>query len=234
MKSRPSSSELHSGPGFRLRRDIERPAADLVARLSTFPTPDISDRMNRMYTVSTDIKNRTGSARVCGPACTVQVYPGDNLMVHKALDVAQPGDVVVVYAGNSMNGIVGDMIAAKAKHRGIQGFIVDGLIRDVQGIREVDLPVFARGVTPIGPLHRGPGELNFPVSCGGVVVRPGDVVVGDENGVVVVAQDFLFDVVTRLEERSAALEEYTAKVRRGEFSNDWVDRTLSEGGCEGL
>lgn len=111
MPTRPNSSELHSGPGFRIRREIERPDKDLVSRLSEFPTPDISNRMSRLYTASDDIKNRTTKRRICGPACTVQVYPGDNLMVHKALDVAQPRDVVVVYAGNFTNGIMGDMIA---------------------------------------------------------------------------------------------------------------------------
>ncbi|MDA0629289.1 RraA family protein, partial [Acinetobacter baumannii] len=122
-------------------------------------------------------------------ACTVRVFPGDNLMVHKSLDIAQPGDIVVVTAGGSnMNAILGDMICTKAKHRHIAGFIVDGLIRDLPDILPLDFPVWARGTTPIGPLHRGPGEVNYPIACGGVVVNPGDLVVADDAGIVAIPQ----------------------------------------------
>lgn len=103
------------------------------------------------------------------------------------------------------------------------------MIREVAGVTDVGVPVSARGVTPIGPLHRGPGELYYPVACGGVVVvQPGDVIVGDENGVAVVARDFFEEVVTSLEARKEGLDKYVADIRRGEFSNDWVDRTLAE------
>jgi len=112
-------------------------------------------------------------------------------MVHKSLDLAQPGDVIVVDAGASpMNAVLGDLISTKARHRGIGGFVVDGLIRDLPAILELgDFPVFARGITPIGPLHRGPGEINYPICAGGIVVHPGDIVMGDQNGVVVVPRE---------------------------------------------
>ena len=109
--------------------------------------------------------------------------------------------------------------------------MIDGLIRDLPGVQETGLPVFARGVTPIGPLHRGPGELNYPVSCGGIVVNPGDIIVGDENGVVVVRQDFAEELLQRLYVQRDALEAYVADVKQGIFSNEWVDRTLSAGNC---
>tara|TARA_R110002094_G_scaffold111900_7_gene108652 strand:+ start:72 stop:782 length:711 start_codon:yes stop_codon:yes gene_type:complete len=231
MNHKPQSADMHPGPGFRIRQNIERPTAEDVARLARFATPDISDSMNRLYTMSRDITHLVGPRTVCGPVCTVEVYPGDNLMVHKVLDVAQPGDIVVVHGGSGPNGIIGDLIATKARHRGIAGFIVDGLVRDVAGIEAVGMPVFGRGVTPMGPLHRGPGEINYPISCGGTVVLPGDVVVADENGVVVVRRDFLTDLLERLEQRESKLADYVAAVQRGEFSNDWVDRTLDAGGC---
>jgi len=160
------------------------------------------------------------------------VFPGDNLMVHKSLDIARPGEVVVVDAAASRrNAVLGDLICAKAKHRGIAAFIVDGLVRDLPAVREIGLPVFARGTTPVGPLHRGPGEINYPVVCGGVVTNPGDIVVADEAGMVVVPYGIAADLLARLRADRERLEQYTADVRRGEFDNVWVDRLLGEHGC---
>src|SRR5260370_14810705 len=111
--------------------------------------------------------------RLCGPACTVKVFPGDNLMVHKSLDVAMPGDIVVIDAhASSMNAVLGDLVSTKAKHRGIAGFVVDGFVRDLPNILELDFPIFARGTTSIRPLHRGPGEINYPIFCRRPVVNP--------------------------------------------------------------
>lgn len=231
--SKPKSAEMHPGPGFRVRRWHEQPPEGAIERLARFDTPNISDLMNRLYTMTSLVKNLTDpSLRIIGPACTVKVYPGDNLMVHKCLDIAKPGDVVVVDAANSGNtAVLGDLISTKARHRGIAGFVVDGMIRDLPAIQALgDFPVFARGVTPIGPLHRGPGEINHAVSCGGIVVNPGDIIVGDLNGVVVVPRGIAEDLIARLEAREAAEADYTAAVARGDFSNDWVDQLLSTNG----
>jgi len=160
---------MHPGAGFRVRSEVERPEPDAIAGFSAFETPAISDQMNRLYTMAPAIRNVAGEhMRLVGPACTVKVYPGDNLMVHKALDVAQPGDVIAIdTSASTMTAVLGDLVSTKARHRGVAGFVVDGLIRDLPGIRALgDFPVFARGVTPIGPLHRGPGEINYPVSVG--------------------------------------------------------------------
>jgi len=178
MLSKPKSAELHPGPGFRIRKNITRPPAELIEKFKQFETPDVSDMMNRLYTMSLEIQNRVNDQMICGPAVTVKCFPGDNLMVHKSLDIVKPGDIIVVDAGGShMNGIIGDLISTKAKHRGVKGFVIDGLVRDIAGIKEVGMPVFAKGITPIGPLHRGPGEINFPISCGGIVVNPGDIII---------------------------------------------------------
>jgi regulator of RNase E activity RraA len=233
MVSKPKSAEMHPGPGFRICVDVERPDPDVIAAITEFPTPTISDLMNRLYTMSTAIKPVTTAAnRIAGPACTVRCYPGDNLMVHKSLDVAQPGDVVVVdTSSSSMTAVLGDLISTKARHRGIAGFVVDGLIRDLPTVEGLgDFPVFARGVTPIGPLHRGPGEINHAISAGGIVVYPGDVIVGDPNGVVVVPRGCVDRLLRRLQEQAAAESDYTAAVARGDFSNDWVDALLEQNG----
>lgn len=235
MVGKPKTAEMHSGPGYRLRTHVERPSADALQALRQFDTPTISDMMNRLYSMSPAVRNLTDpELKLCGPACTVKVYPGDNLMVHKSLDLAEPGDVVVVdTSASGLTAVLGDLVSTKARHREIAGFVVDGLIRDLPGIRELgDFPVFARGVTPIGPLHRGPGEINYPISAGGIVVSPGDVIVGDLNGVVVVPLEVADEMVERLQKRQAKESDYTAAVARGEFSNEWVDAILESGGVE--
>ncbi len=230
----PASADIFPGVGFRIRRKITRPSCDASEMFKDFELADISDHLNRLYTIDPTIRCLAGnSKRLAGPACTVKVYPGDNLMVHKALDIAKPGDVVVVDArGAKANAVLGDTISMKARHRGIAGFIVDGYIRDVSGIQEMDYPVYARGATIVGPLHRAPGEINYPVCCGGVVVNPGDIIIADNSGVVVVPQSCAEQLrveLLRHNERAAA---YLENVRKGEFSNAWVDQLLASARCE--
>jgi len=231
--TKPRSAEMHPGPGFRLRFEIERPDPALIARFARFDSPSISDQLNRMFTMSTAIQLQTDpSHRLLGPAVTVKVFPGDNLMVHKSLDIAQPGDILVVDAsGSSLTAVLGDLVSTKARHRGIRGVVIDGLVRDLPAIQALgDFPVFARGITPIGPLHRGPGEVNFPISAGGIVVHPGDIIAADLNGVVVIPRDVAPTIAQRLEIRAAIEAEYLAAVQRGEFSNGWVDDLLEAAG----
>lgn len=234
MNKRLRSAALNPGPGFRIRTDFARLEEIVYRQLGRFETPDISDMLNRLYAVDSEIRSLTSPDHfLCGPVCTVKVFPGDNLMVHKVLDIAKPGDVVAIDAGGShMNAVLGDIICTKARHRGIQGFIVDGLIRDLPQIRELDFPVFARGETAIGPLHRGPGEINYPIALGGIVVNPGDVIVADAAGIVAAPQDIVAELIRRLKVHEAGSREYIEAVQRGEFSNAWVDELLAEQNCE--
>jgi RraA family protein len=230
--STPKSAQMNAGPGFRIRLEIQRSPRELIDQYRQFDTPDISDMLNRLYAMNNGIHDLTGAGSICGPACTVKVFPGDNLMVHKVLDVAKPGDVVVVDAGGSKsNAVLGDLICTKARHRGIAAFVIDGLVRDLPDIIADGFPVYACGETPIGPLHRGPGEINFPVACGGVVVNPGDIIVGDKAGIVVIRKEFAMEILQRLNEQKLTLEPYVASVKKGEFSNEWVDRYLNETNC---
>ena len=233
VPNKPKSAEINPGPGFRIRMSFARLDAAFVQQFEEFDSPDISDQLNRLYALTSAIHCLTGAQhQVVGPACTVKVYPGDNLMVHKVLDVAEPGDVVVVDAGASpMNAALGSLISTKAQHRGIAAFIVDGFVRDLPEIVPLDFPVFARGTTPIGPLHRGPGEINYPICCGGVVVNPGDIVVADGFGVVIVPSDNAEDILERLKAYAAKNKDYFAGVKKGVFSNKWVDDLLDESGC---
>lgn len=230
----PTSADIHPGPGFRVMRDFKRSNLDVAAMFRDFGVQDISDHLNRLYGVECSIRCLSGGdRRLIGPACTVKVYSGDNLMVHKALDIAKPGDVVVVDAGGSIkNAVLGDTISMKARHRGIAGFVVDGYVRDLDAIRALNFPVYARGETLVGPLHRGPGEINFPVCCGGVVVAPGDIIVADKGGIVVMPRSYLEQLYAKLMQHKDRMTTYLAAVKRGEFSNAWVDRQLESAHCE--
>jgi len=224
---------VHPGPGFRIREDFPRLPDETVRAFREFTTTDISDLLNRLYAVDSEIRYLSGpDETISGLACTVRAYPGDNLMVHKSLDIAKPGDIVVVTANGAKSyAVLGDMISRKAKHRGIGGYVVDGLVRDLPDIQELGMPVYARGTTPVGPLHRGPGEINYPIACGGVVVNPGDIVVADRAGVVIVPQGFADELLLRLRRYVDGNAEYLEAVRRGEFSNEWVDKQLRESNC---
>lgn len=233
----PQSSEIDPGPGFRVRREIERPAADEIQRLAELDIALVADMMNRLYVMRPGLLPISPNPAVdlTGPVCTVKVFPGDNLMIHASLDIARPGDVVVVdTAGASHNAVFGDMVANKAVARGIAGFVIDGLVRDVEGIIETGLPVYARGTTPRGPLHRGPGEVNYPISCGGLSVAPGDIVKASPDGVILVPREAVRTVLARAETKATKEADYVAAVRRGEFSNQWVTDMLEANGCDGF
>jgi RraA family protein len=232
MAIKPQTAEIQPGPGFRVKLSKPTLPDSLIKEFAVFPTADISDAQNRLYTMSSDIKNIVNRRRLIGVACTVKVYPGDNLMVHESLDIAKPGDVIVVDVGGHKNtAVFGDLVASKAKHLGIAGFIIDGLTRDLEKLREVDIPVFTLGTTPIGPLHRGPGEVNYPVSCGGIVVNPGDLIIADDDGVVVVRNEMAEEIAARLKRQDVKLSDYVARVKKGDFSNEWVQSALRDAGC---
>ncbi len=206
----------------------------MLKLLYQFDSPAISDQLNRLYTVSAKIKPLTAMRKkLIGPACTVKVVPGDNLMVHKALDFVEEGDIIVVDSnGIESSAVLGDLVSIKAAHRGVIGFVADGLVRDIEGIRRTNLEVFARGITPNGPFHRGPGEINYPIQCGGVIVNPGDIVFGDLSGIVIIPKDFLVTLIERLTQKVKTEYAYKTAVINGDFSNNWVDNILKKQSCE--
>ena len=231
--NKPKAAEIVPGPGFRIRASFERLDAEVMREFAAFDTPDVSDQLNRLSAVEPAIRCLTGpGSKVVGPACTVKVHPADNLMVHASLDIAQPGDVVVIDAGGtSVNATLGNLVCAKAQHRGIAAFIIDGYVRDLPRIEPLGFPVWARGGTTTGPWHNGPGEINYPISCGGVVVSPGDVIVADAAGVVVVPRDDAEEILARLRAFEGKNERYFAAIQKGDFSNKWVDDALADRGC---
>lgn len=232
--NKPKASEIIPGPGFRIKSSFARLDAALMRQFADFDTPDVSDQLNRLFALAPAIKCLTGAgSKVVGPACTVKVHPADNLMVHASLDVARPGDIVVVDAGGaSVNATLGNLVCAKAQHLGIAAFVIDGSVRDLPKIEPLGFPVWARGATTTGPWHNGPGEINYPISCGGIVVNPGDIVVADVAGVVIVPRDDAEVVLERLRTFEGKNERYFAAIQKGDFSNKWVGDALSERGCQ--
>lgn len=169
--------------------DFPRPDAGLVARLAALPSANIGDAMDRLGAMDSRIGPIWPGATVAGPAFTVWTRSGDNDAVHRALAVAQPGDVIVVSGGaDESRALIGEIMGARARTRGLAGFVLDGAARDAQGLADITMPVFARAVTPAGPYKFGPGHLSCPVAVGGVAVLPGDIIVGDADGVVVIPQ----------------------------------------------
>jgi regulator of RNase E activity RraA len=195
------------GPGFRIRTGLPRPSPSLVEGFAGVPSSSAADAMGRFHFMDPGIVPRTGLP-LCGVAVTVSARPGDNLMVHYALEVAEPGDVLVVNTnGNTTGAVFGELMCHTALAAGVGGLVVDGAIRDVDEIRTLGFAAFSRSVSPGACDKDGPGEINVPIACGNTVVMPGDIVIGDSDGVVIVPQDDAEEVLSRvtgIREREAA------------------------------
>ncbi|MDR3561333.1 MAG: 4-carboxy-4-hydroxy-2-oxoadipate aldolase/oxaloacetate decarboxylase [Negativicutes bacterium] len=179
-----------SNVGFRVYTKINRPSKELVEQFKGLPVANIADEMNRLSCMDACIKP-LNSTPLLGTAFTVKARVGDNLMLHTAIDMAQPGEIIIVDdQGDTANSLIGENMMLWAERRGISGMVIDGAVRDVETLSQMKFPVYATGVQPNGPYKDGPGEINVPVCCGGITVNPGDIIVGDADGVVVIkAQD---------------------------------------------
>ncbi|TBW39476.1 RraA family protein [Siculibacillus lacustris] len=216
--------------GFRIFTRVPRPAPDLIAAFADLAAADVGDVM-RTFNVMEAGLVAIVPGRFVGPALTVRVRAGDNLMIHKALDLAQPGDVVVIDGqGDLDNALIGENLALWAHHRGVAGLVIDGGVRDIEQLRSIGLPIRARGVTPAGSFKTGGGEVNVPIACARVVVMPGDVVIGDADGVAVVPQrdiaGVLAGVAAKLATESAA--------KTGIAAGNWVRPTTTDDAVRGM
>jgi regulator of RNase E activity RraA len=171
--------------GFQvLKRSRSVPAA-LAARFSTIPVANISDSMQRLSAGGAALRPMHAGGVLCGPALTVKTRPGDNLLIHMAMNLAVEGDVIVVDAGGDLtNALIGERMLAYCIAKKFAGVVINGAVRDSAWIRAQTFPVFAAGVTHRGPYKDGPGEINVPVCIGGMVIEPGDLIVGDDDGLV--------------------------------------------------
>ena len=191
--------------GNRIFTEIDRAPLETVEKFRDIPSSNIGDMMNRLYCMRENIQ-RIGQHKkqLLGTAFTVKVPDGDNVFIHKALDMIKPGDVLCIDGnGCTSRSLMGEIMFTYAQNNGCAGIIVDGAIRDSDSLDELDIPVYAIAVTPQGPYKNGPGEINVPVSCGGQVVFPGDILIGDADGVCVVRKEEAYKILSDVEKKFA-------------------------------
>ncbi|MCX7780104.1 MAG: RraA family protein [Negativicutes bacterium] len=221
-----------SNVGFRIYTKINRPSKELVESFRGLPVANIADEMNRFFCMDARIKpvNKTP---LLGTAFTVRARTADNLLFHKALDLAQPGDVIIIDAqGDTVNSITGEIMMREARKKGLAGIVIDGAVRDFDALKEMDMAIYAAGITPKGPYKDGPGEINVPVSCGGVVVNPGDIVVGDSDGIVIINPKDAPVVLEKAKAKYAKEQAIFKAIEEGTRDKSWVDKELKARGCE--
>ena len=197
--------------GCRIRRNFERPSKELVEAFRGIPVANIDDNCGRIAAVDSSIYPLNPKARLLGTAFTVNAPAGDNLLFHAALDMSN-----------------------YAKSRGIAGIIIDGCVRDSYTLSQMDFPVYAKGITPNGPYKNGPGEMNFPVSFAGIVINPGDIIVGDSDGLLAIKPDEHTAELAEIARKYHAGEEKQLEgiLTRGEWPRPWVDEALKKVGFE--
>lgn len=218
--------------GFRIYTKISRPSKEMIDGFKDIPVANIADNMGRISCVDSYIRP-FNDVKMLGPAFTVKAPPGDNLLFHKAIDMAQPGDILVIDGEGDINhSLCGEIMFRYAMSRGIKGFLIDGVIRDAASLKDLDFPVYARGVQPKGPYKNGPGEINVPVCIGGQVVRPGDIISGDTDGVVIIKPEDAEDLLKKSLAHNAMEVKFFQQIKDGTFDRSWVDKTLKEKGCE--
>ena len=200
--------------------------SDLVEDLQQVVVSHLSDNLQRLQGV-TGLQRIHRARKLVGTALTVKVRPGDNLLIYKALTLAQPGQVLVVDgAGDTTNALVGELIMLYAQQRGIVGFVIDGAVRDTAAFIEADFPCYARGVSHRGPYKQGPGAIGVPVSIGGQVIQSGDLVVGDEYGVVSFPVSDAPALIEAARKTAANEEAIKREIATGRVEQSWLDKVL--------
>ncbi|KZD01056.1 RraA family protein [Oceanibaculum pacificum] len=217
--------------GFRIVRGHVRAERSLVEAFAEIPAAIVSDNMNRMYGGGANLRPLHKGGVLAGTALTVRCRPGDNLMVHKAADVAEPGDVIVVDAGGDLtNAIIGELIVRHARSRGVVGLVVNGAARDMDALAADTFPVYAAGVTHRGPYKDGPGEINVPIDIGGMTVNPGDIMLGDADGVLAIPRIGAETILEAARAQQAKEADILKAIETGSWDRRWVDETLKAKG----
>ena len=215
-----------------IRRDIERVAADTARQASAYAASILADVAGRRGTMDGRIAPLSPSMRVCGPAFTVEVRAGDNLMIHAAMAMAQPGDVLVIDGkGDRSCALMGSIMLTACKALGLAGVVLDASIRDTEELRDLGFPVWALGANPNGPTKNIPGRINWPISCGGVAVRPGDLIVGDADGVVVIEREKAASLLPLAAQKVTEERTRIADIASGKAVRPkWIDGALRAAG----
>ena len=217
-----------------VRRSIERVPAAVVEAARKFQASILADVGGRRGALGGRIQPLSKSMKVAGPAFTVEVRPGDNLLIHAALQMAKPGDVIVVDGKGDLScALTGALMAAHAQKVGIAGFVIDGAVRDTEDCAKGSFPIFAAGANANGPWKNAPGRINWPVSLAGTPVNPGDLIVGDADGVVVVPRETAAAIVGAAQAKVDAEDQRMKAIGRGETSQAWVEDLLRSVGVLG-
>jgi 4-hydroxy-4-methyl-2-oxoglutarate aldolase len=216
-------------------RVFERVDAGTVDQAAQFPSSVLADVAGRRGALHGRISPLSPSMKFAGPALTVEVRPGDNLMIHAAMAIAKPGDVIVVDGkGDLGSALMGEIMCQQCAAIGVAAVVIDGAVRDSEAIRALGLPMFAAGLNPNGPTKNVPGRLNHPVSVGGVTVRAGDLVVGDADGVTVIEREKAAAMLPLAAEKVAAETRRIADIRsRKALRPAWLDGALRAAGVIG-
>ncbi|WP_439856681.1 RraA family protein [Pseudomonas syringae] len=219
--------------GFRVLEAARKVSAEWVSRYRDVPVANVSDSMNRMTAGGARLRPMHREGVLAGPALTVKARPGDNLMLHYAIDIAEPGDVIVVDAGGDLsNALIGEMMVAYAVKRGVAGIVINGAIRDAGSIAAGTFPMFAAGISHRGPYKDGPGEINVAIAIDGMVIEPGDLVIGDEDGLLCVPYDQVADVYDRASAKHHVEQKQLEQIASGENDRSWVLESLKKKGCQ--
>jgi regulator of RNase E activity RraA len=213
-------------------RDIKRVDPETVAEAAKFPSSILADVAGRRGALSGRIGPLAPSMKFAGPAITVEVRPGDNLMIHAAMAIAKPGDVILIDGkGDLSSALMGEIMSQQCVALGIAGVVIDGAVRDCEAIRELGFPMYAAGLNPNGPTKFVPGRLNHPISIGGVSVNPGDLVVGDADGVTVIERDKAAAMLPLAEQKVAMETKRIAEIKsRKALAPAWLDAALRAAG----
>lgn len=228
-------SETLGVPGFRVSPHGASAPAEVIAGLAKLPVAAMGDVLGRRAIMDAGILPLSDDTRLAGPALTVETRPGDNLMLHAALKMARPGDILVVNGhGFSEAAVWGMLMTHSAIALKLGGLIIDGAIRDKEEIAASGLPVFSRWICPAGPHKDGPGQVNSPISCGGVAVQPGDVVIGDADGIVVIPPADAEFALTKGRAKVAAEDKRAKEINDdGVIHQSWLIPTLTAKGLFG-
>lgn len=213
-------------------RTIERVDPAVVEQAARFPSSILADVAGRRGALNGRIAPLAPSMRFAGPAITVEVRPGDNLMIHAAMAIAKPGDVIVVDGkGDLSSALMGEIMSQQCVALGIVAVVIDGAVRDSEAIRELGFPMFAAGLNPNGPTKSVSGRLNHPISIGGVSVSPGDLVVGDADGVTVIERAKAAAMLPLAAEKVTAETKRIAQIKSREaLAPAWLNGALRAAG----
>lgn len=221
-------------PGFGIYSRPERLTNEAYEAFADIPTPIVGDCLGRLSGAVGLRAMHNVEHRMVGQALTVRTRPGDNLMIHKALDMIEPGDILVVDGGGDLtNALVGEIMQRYAISKRCGGLVIDGAVRDTRALSDSSFPCYARGSSLRGPYREGPGQINVPVSIGGMTILPNDIVLGDEDGVVAFSPNTRNDLLTASQKKMAQEALSMKAIAEGTVDRSWVNRALAAHGLSG-